>query len=173
MQEQEKCHLPHVAAVYQSNLSVPIGLSSTSSLTTFDIKAIIQQFLLQTSIAISITSSNRSGLFDITCCNHTISEEFQFSEKALLAHLIPIYIVDGTLRADHGSIPIKFGLNPNSTRSGRVGDPQTDCRSPRVESERSLKSDRSIQLKLMNGGNERRRTERCRISLEESKTSLI
>ena len=79
-----------------SDLSIPIGPSLTSSFTTGNIEAVIQQVLSQTSTALSVTSGNHSCFFDTACCNHMTPDESQFSDKALLAHPISIYTVDGT-----------------------------------------------------------------------------
>ena len=69
------------------------------------------------------------------------------------------------------------GLYPTRTQPAQVEweriRPATDRRSPRVDSDRVLKNDRSVRLKLTNGGDERRRTKRRRIWLEESETSPI
>ena len=75
---------------------VPTGPSLASSLTTTDIKVIVQQVLSRTSTALSITSSNHSWFCDTACCNHMMPDESQFSDKAPLAHPISIYTADGT-----------------------------------------------------------------------------
>ena len=49
----------------------------------------------------------------------------------------------------------------------------TDRRSPQVESDWVLENDWSVWLKLSNDGDERRRTKRHQIWLEESETLLI
>ena len=96
MQEQNKTPLPRAAAICPPDLSVPIDPSSTSSLTTTNIEAVLQHVFSQTSTALFVTSGNHSWFFDIACCNHMTPDESQFSDKAPLAHPISIYIVDGT-----------------------------------------------------------------------------
>ena len=55
MQEHNKASLPQVAVVCPSDPSVPTGPSLTSSLTTADIEAVVQQVLSRTSTALSVT----------------------------------------------------------------------------------------------------------------------
>ena len=59
MQEHNKASLPRAAAVCPSDPSVPTGPSLTSSLTTADIEAVVQQVLSRTSIALSVTSGKQ------------------------------------------------------------------------------------------------------------------
>ena len=59
MQEQNKASLPRAAVVCPSDPSVPTGPSLASSLTTADIKAIVQQVLSRTSTAHSVTSDKQ------------------------------------------------------------------------------------------------------------------
>ena len=68
----------------------------TSSLTTVDIEAVIQQVLSQTSTALSVTLGKQSWFFNTTCCNHMTSDEFKFSDNAPLEYPITIYTTDGT-----------------------------------------------------------------------------
>ena len=96
MQEQNKASLPQAAAVCPSDLSIPEGPSLTSSLTTVDIEAVIQQVLSRTSTTLSVTSSKQPWFSDIACCNHMTFDESQFSNKAPLEHPITIYTADGT-----------------------------------------------------------------------------
>ena len=56
MQEQNKVSLPQAAAVCPSDPLVPASPSLASSLTTADIKAVIQQVLSQISTTLSVTS---------------------------------------------------------------------------------------------------------------------
>ena len=58
VQEQNKASLPRAAAVCPSDPSVPTGPSLTSSLTTADVEAVVQQGLSHTSTALSVTSGN-------------------------------------------------------------------------------------------------------------------
>ena len=67
-----------------------------SSLTTANIETVIQQFLSQTSTALSVTSSKQLWFFDIACCNHMTLDDSQFSNKAPLEHPITIYTADET-----------------------------------------------------------------------------
>ena len=60
MQEQNKASLPRATAVCPSDPSVPTGPSLASSLTTVDIKAVVQQVLSRTSIALSVTLGKQS-----------------------------------------------------------------------------------------------------------------
>ena len=96
MQEQNRAYLPQVAAVCPSDPSVPTGPSLTSSLTTADIEAVVQQVLSCTSTALSVTSGKQSWFFDTACCNHMTPDESQFSDKAPLEHPITIFTADGT-----------------------------------------------------------------------------
>ena len=59
MQKQNKASLPQAAAVCPSDPLVPTSPSLASSLTTVDIKIVIQQVLSQTSTALSITSAKQ------------------------------------------------------------------------------------------------------------------
>ena len=68
----------------------------TSSLTTADIEAIVQQVLSCTSTALSITSGKQPWFFDTACYNHMTPDESQFSDKAPLEHPITIYTADRT-----------------------------------------------------------------------------
>ena len=79
-----------------SNPLIPTGPSLASSLTTANIKAVVQQVLSQISDALSVTSGNHSWFFDTACYNHMTPDESQFSDKSPLAHSIYIYTVDGT-----------------------------------------------------------------------------
>ena len=90
MQEHNKASLPRTAVVCPSDPSVPTGPSLASSLTTADIKAVVQQVLSHTSTALSVTSSKQPWFFDIACCNHMTTDESQFFDKAPLEHLITI-----------------------------------------------------------------------------------
>ena len=70
-----------------------------------------------------------------------------------------------------------LSLDSTQTRPAQVGRerirPATDHRSPWVELDQILINDRSVQLKLMNNGDEWRRMKRRQIWLEESETSPI
>ena len=90
MQEQNKASLPQAATICPLDSSVPTGPSLASSLTTADIKAVVQQVLSHTSTALSVTSSKQPWFFDIACCNHMTTDESQFFDKAPLEHLITI-----------------------------------------------------------------------------------
>ena len=79
-----------------SDPSVPTGPSLTSSLTTADIEAVVQQVLSRTSTALSVTPGKQPWFFDTACCNHMTPDESQFSVKAPLEHPITIYTADGT-----------------------------------------------------------------------------
>ena len=59
MQEHNNASLPWAVAVCLSDPSVPTGPSLTSSLTTADIEAVVQQVLSRTSTALSVTSSKQ------------------------------------------------------------------------------------------------------------------
>ena len=59
LQEQNKASLPQAAVVCPSDPSVPTGPSLTSSLTTADIEAVVQQALSCTSTAFSVTSDKQ------------------------------------------------------------------------------------------------------------------
>ena len=96
MQEHNKAFLPRAAAVCPSDPSVPTGPSLTSSLTTTDIEAVVQQVLSHTSTALSVTSGKQPWFFGTACCNHMTPDESQFSDKAPLEHLITIYTANGT-----------------------------------------------------------------------------
>ena len=67
-----------------------------SSLTTVNIKAVVQQVLSRTSTALSVTSGKQPWFFDTACCNHMTLDESQFSDKIPLEHLITIYTADRT-----------------------------------------------------------------------------
>ena len=97
MQEHNKASLPRAAIVCPSDPSVPTGPSLTSSLTTADIEAVVQQVLSRTSTALSVTSSKQPWFFDTACCKHMTYDESQFFDKAPLEHPIIIYTADGTL----------------------------------------------------------------------------
>ncbi|KAK4596688.1 hypothetical protein RGQ29_014638 [Quercus rubra] len=58
VQEHNKASLPRAAAVCPSDPSVPTGPSLTSSLTTADVEAVVQQVLSRTSTTLSVTSGN-------------------------------------------------------------------------------------------------------------------
>ena len=60
MQEHNKASLPRAVAVCPSDPSVPTGPFLTSSLTTADIEAVVQQVLSRTSTAFSVTSGKQS-----------------------------------------------------------------------------------------------------------------
>ena len=75
MQEQNKASLPQAAAVCPSNPSVPTSPSLASSLTTADIKTIVQQVLSHTSTALSVTSGKQPWFFDTACCNYMTPDE--------------------------------------------------------------------------------------------------
>ena len=75
MQEHNKASLPRAAAVCPSDPSVPTGPSLTSSFTTADIEAVVQQVLSRTSTALSITSGKQPWFFDTACCNHMTLDE--------------------------------------------------------------------------------------------------
>ena len=96
MQEQNKASLPQAAAICPLDPSVPTGSSLTSSLTTADIEAIVQQVLSRTSTAFSVTLGKQPWFFYTTCCNHMTPNESQFFDKAPLEHPITIYTADGT-----------------------------------------------------------------------------
>ena len=96
MQKHNKASLPRVAVVCPSDPLVPTGPSLASSLTTVDIKAVVQQVLSRTSTAFSITSGKQPWFFDTACCNHMTLDESQFSDKALLEHPITIHTANGT-----------------------------------------------------------------------------
>lgn len=96
VQEHNKASLPRAAAVCPSDPSVPTGPSLTSSLTTADVEAVVQQVLSHTSTALSVTSGNQPWFFDTACCNHMTPDESQFFEKTPLEHPITIYTADGT-----------------------------------------------------------------------------
>ena len=68
----------------------------TSSLTTADIEAVVQQVLSRTSTTLSVTLGKQPWFFDTACCNHMTPDESQFSDKAPLEHPITIYTADGT-----------------------------------------------------------------------------
>ena len=59
VQEHNNASLPWAAAVCPSDPSIPTGPSLTSSLTTADIEAVVQQVLSCTSTALSVTSSKQ------------------------------------------------------------------------------------------------------------------
>ena len=63
------------ASVCPSDSLVPTGPSLASSLTTADIKAVVQQVLSRTSTALSVTSGNQPWFFDTACCNHMTPDE--------------------------------------------------------------------------------------------------
>ena len=88
MQEQNKAPTPRAAAICLSDSSVPTGPSLTSSLTTC-CNHMTRYCMLD-------IACNYSWLFDTACYNHMTRNESQFSDKALLAHPISIYTVDGT-----------------------------------------------------------------------------
>ena len=67
----------------------------TSSLTTADIEAVVQQVLSRTSTAFSVTLGKQPWFFDTACCNHMTPDESQFSDKAPLEHPITTYTADG------------------------------------------------------------------------------
>jgi len=71
----------------------------------------------------------------------------------------------------------ELGLCPTRTRLAQVGweriRPAIDCQSPWVEWDQILKNDWSVRLKLTNGDDERRRTNRRRKWLEASEKSPI
>ena len=94
--QAEQAPPPWIAGVCPSDLSIPTGPSLASSCTIANIKAIVQQVLSRTSVALSVTSSNHSWFFDIACSSHMTPDESQFSDKAPLAHPISIYTSDGT-----------------------------------------------------------------------------
>ena len=96
MQEHNKASLPRAATVCPSDPSIPTGPSLTSSLTTVDIKAVVQQVLSRTSTALSVTLGKQPWFFDTACYNHITPNESQFSDKAPLEHPITIYIANGT-----------------------------------------------------------------------------
>ena len=68
----------------------------TSSLTTADIEAVVQQVLSRTSTTLSVTLGKQPWFFDTACCNHMTPDESQFSDKEPLEHLITIYTANGT-----------------------------------------------------------------------------
>ena len=72
------------------------GPSLTSSLTTADIEAVVQQVFSRTSTALSVTLGKQSWFFDTAYCNHMTPDESQFSDRAPLEHSITIYTADGT-----------------------------------------------------------------------------
>ena len=78
------------SVVCPSDPSVPTGPSLASSLTTADIKAVVQQVLSHTSTALSVTLGTQPWFFDTACCNHMTPDESQFFDKAPLEHLITI-----------------------------------------------------------------------------------
>ena len=88
MQEQNKAPTPRAAAMCLSDSSIPIGPSLTSSLTTC-CNHMTRYCMLD-------IACNYSWLFDTACYNHMTRNESQFSDKALLAHPISIYTIDGT-----------------------------------------------------------------------------
>ena len=59
MQEHNKASLPQAAAVCPLDPSVPTGPSMTSSLTTADIEAIVQQVLSRIFTDLSVTSGKQ------------------------------------------------------------------------------------------------------------------
>ena len=67
-----------------------------SSLTTANIKAVVQQVLSRTSTVLFVTSGKQPWFFDTACYNHMTPVESQFSNKAPLEHPITIYTIDGT-----------------------------------------------------------------------------
>ena len=73
-----------------------------------------------------------------------------------------------------GSLIWPFGIGLFIGRAGweRI-IPATDRRSPQVESDWVLENDRLVWLKLTKDDDERRRTKRHQIWLEESETLLI
>ena len=75
MQEHNKASLPRATAVCPSDPSIPIGPSLTSSLTTADIEAVVQQVLSRTSSALFVTSGKQHWFFDTACCNHMTPDE--------------------------------------------------------------------------------------------------
>ena len=50
----------------------------------------------QPSPALSVTSSNKSWLLDLVCCNHMTPHAFHFSQKTPLAHSLIIYTPDSS-----------------------------------------------------------------------------
>ena len=67
MQEHNKASLPRAAAVCPSDPSVPTGPSLTSSLTTANVEAVVQQVLSCTSTALSVTLGKQPWFFDTAC----------------------------------------------------------------------------------------------------------
>ena len=104
VQEHNKASLLWAAAVCPVDPSIPTGPSLTSSLTTANVEAVVQQVLSHTSIALSVTSGKQPWFFDTACCNHMTPDESQFSEKTPLEHPITIYTADGTPVSHKGTI---------------------------------------------------------------------
>ena len=75
VQEHNKASLSRAIAVCPLDPSVPTGPSLTSSLTTADIEAVVQQVLSRISTALSVTSGKQPWFFDTACYNHMTPDE--------------------------------------------------------------------------------------------------
>ena len=86
-----------------------------------------------------------------------------------------LQLLDIYIRGVHGSSRVGFVPNPDSTRSGRVGENQTRNRPPittgRVGSDSEKRSVGSVETDEQRQWAEENET--CRIWLEENKTSPI
>uniref|UniRef100_A0A2N9H9U3 GAG-pre-integrase domain-containing protein n=1 Tax=Fagus sylvatica TaxID=28930 RepID=A0A2N9H9U3_FAGSY len=96
---------PHRPAVNFASVDDPV-------ITISQLESMFHRYMSQLSLALSVTSGNKSWLLDSVCCNHMTPHASHFSQKTPLAHFPIIYTADSS----HMSVShISTIFSPNLT----------------------------------------------------------
>jgi hypothetical protein len=80
---------PQAAAVNSASVDDPV-------ITISQLESMFHRYMSQLSLALSVTSGNKSWLLDSVCCNHMTPHASHFSQKTPLAHFPIIYTADSS-----------------------------------------------------------------------------